>query len=223
MRGWAVTTERGDELIERLRSGASDDSANELLKEIFAGYPTENLQRLIHSDEPIAVKSGAWIISELGHRSAAMMSEVDMLLDHPRREVRFWAVDAVLGAAGTEHGATIAKAVALIADTEDAVRWKVLQLLSRAPVSNLKASEPYLENVQLRQFVNWLAAVGTEPSSIQEVGNRLVSADKLTRMFAVAAAARLAPNVRSLLQDAVASEDLEVSSFAKDELALPAV
>jgi hypothetical protein len=208
-------------LIERLRGGADDDSANELLKEMFRGYPIANIQRLIHSENPLAVKSGAWIVSELVHREPALMSDVKMLLDHPNRNVRFWAVDAVLVGAGTHHGELIAKAIALIADPERAVRWNVLRFLARSPQANLNASEPYIENVELRELTRWLATVGTGPSSRQEVSAGLADSDKLTRMFAAAAAVRLAPDDRGFLEEALGSTDPEVSSFAKDELALP--
>jgi hypothetical protein len=214
-----VATERGDELVDRLQRGASDDSANELLKEMFAGYPTDPLRQLIHSREPIAVKSAAWILSELAYRAPSIMSELSYLLDHPLRDARFWAVDAVLGSARNESGETIAMAIALIADQDEAVRWKVLQLLARAPLTSLTAGAIHLNSLQLRGLVNWLTTVA--PDSSAGVTARLASSDHLERMFAAAAAARLAPSTRSPLVDAAGSEDREVSSFAKDELALP--
>jgi hypothetical protein len=210
--------ERGDALIELLQSGVEDDSANELLKLVFAGYPIENLRRLIHSDEPIAVKSGAWIVSELGHRSVVMMGEVAWLLGHPLREGRFWALDAVLAGATTDHAETIAKAAALIADPDEAVRWKVLRLLARIPLGHLVASLPYFPDTHLFQLVTWFTSMDTEPNSLQEVLGRLSSTDRLTRMVAVAAAARLASQSPDALEQAAASEDQEVSSFARDEL-----
>jgi hypothetical protein len=214
-----LTTERGDELIDRLQRGANEDSANELLREIFAGYPADSLRQLIHSDEPIAVKSAAWIVSELGDRAFSMMSELDFLLDHPLRDARFWAIDAILGSAGNAKGEAIAKAIALIADQDEAVRWKVLQLLTRAPLTRLAAGVIHLNSVQLRSLTEWLMSIA--PDNSTEVTERLTSSNHLERMFAVAAAARLAPAIRDPLMRAAGSDDQEVRSFAKDELALP--
>jgi hypothetical protein len=212
--------QRGDELIERLLAGAADDSANELLKEVFAGYPAEHIRRLIGSDQPTAAKAGAWLISELGPDARTLMSDVSALLDHPVRDVRFWSVDAVIGGADSGQGAIIAKAVALIGDPDEAVRWKVLQLLARAPRASLDASTPHLENLELRRHVDWLLGIGADSLNMKDVADRLASSDKLTRMFAVAAAARLAPESRDTLERATAAEDREISSFARDELTL---
>lgn len=210
--------ERGDDLIERLRSGVRDDSANELLKLIFAGYPIDNLLRLTQSDEPVAVRSGAWIISELGPESGALMEEVARLLGHPVREGRFWAVDAVIAGTTTADGHVIAKAVALLLDPDEAVRWKVLQLLARIPPDHLAASLPYLRDPRLVQLVTWLTAIGADPISLQDVASRLASADRLTRLVAAAAAVRLAPRSADPLERAAAAEDQEVRSFAQSEL-----
>src|SRR5215469_3506820 len=147
-----------------------------------------------------------------------MMGEVAWLLGHPLRESRFWAVDAVLVGATTEDGETIAKAVALITDPDEAVRWNVLRLLARIPLSHLIASLPYLHDPHLLQLVTWLTSMDTERISTQSIVRRLSSADRLTRMVAGAAAARLAPKSTYPLEQAAAAEDQEVSSFATSEL-----
>jgi hypothetical protein len=210
--------ERGDHLVERLRSGARDDSANELLELVFAGYPVDNLLRLTRSDEPVAVGSGAWIISELGPGSAALMEEVARLLEHPVRQARFWAVDAVLAGATTAHGEVIAKAVTLLADPDEAVRWKVLQLLAAIPADHLAAGLPNLTDPHVVRLVTWLTSVDADPIGARDVESRLAGADRLTRLVAAAAAARLAPRTVDLLERAAAAEDEEVRSFAKSEL-----
>ena len=224
-----MTSKHGDELMERLLLGADDGSANQLLGEIGRGYPVNRILRLTHSDVPLVVGKGAWIISELGPRAAEMMDEVDRLLDYPVREVRFFAVDAALRGGTIDHAPTIAKAIMLIGDPDDAVRWKVLQLLARAPQGNLKASVPYLADAGIGLLVrwlagvggDWLAGVGGDSDSAQDVVDRLTSDDRLTRLFAAAAAARLAPTTLTPLELATASADDEVSSYAKGELGLP--
>jgi hypothetical protein len=78
-----VPASRGDELIDRLRAGGNDSSANDLLTEVFRGHPVESLRRLLHGDEETAAKAEAWILSELGVRAAPMMADIVALLGLP--------------------------------------------------------------------------------------------------------------------------------------------
>jgi hypothetical protein len=215
-----VIVSRGDELVEILigpSSGTVDSEsvANELLKEFFGGYPLERLGLLLRSDEPVAVKTGAWIASELGERAAPLMNDISPLLDHPTRYVRFFAIDAVLAAANGDDGAFIARAVLLINDQDGALRWKALQLLARAADVQLAAAVPYLLDGQMRVLVEWLRTAYSADISL-----RLEDPDLATRLVAVAAAARTADSDRSPLDRAAAGPDEEVASFAKEQLEL---
>jgi hypothetical protein len=212
---------RGDRLVQRLLSGidsrAGEEAANELLREIFAGYPMENLHSLLQSSDSQAVRSGMWILSELGVKAAPLIGDVDKLLDNPIRYVRFFAVDVVLAAATAEHGPTIAKAVALIEDQDKAVRWKVLHLLTRATSAQLASCLAYLEDESLRTRLLWMI---NERLNLQEVRDKLIDHDRASRLFAVAAAARRADEDLAPLKSAATNIDDEVSSFAGEQLEL---
>jgi len=111
---------RADRLLERLARGGNGQAANDLLREFFYGYPLERLSVLLESDNPEAAKSGAFIASELGDRFAPLFAAVDRMLEHPVKAVRFDALDVVLVNGTPEHGETIAKAVVLVRDPEEA-------------------------------------------------------------------------------------------------------
>lgn len=208
---------RGDELIDRLCAGGDDSSANDLLSEVFHGYPVENLRRLLHSDEETAVKAGAWILSELAERAAPMMADIVALLGHPLRYVRFFALDAVLTSATADDGAAVATAIGLINDPDDAVRWKALTFLAWASADQLAASVAHLRP-PLRGLTEWLARASSGAATGRDVLTALDDPDRLARVFAAAAAVRLARRDRGLLERAAASADQEVSTFAREQL-----
>ncbi len=208
---------RGDELIDRLRAGGNDSSANDLLTEVFRGHPVKSLRRLLHSDEETAVKAGAWILSELGVRAAPMMADIVALLGHPLRYVRFFALDAVLASATAEDGAAVASAIGLINDPDDAVRWKALTFLAWASADQLAASVAHLRP-PLRGLTEWLARASSGAATGRDVLTALDDPDRLARVFAAAAAVRLARRDRGLLERAAASADQEVSTFAREQL-----
>jgi hypothetical protein len=216
---------RGDELIELLQAGPvdaieADRAANDLLHQIFDGYPVQNLRRLIHSSADQAVGAGAWVVSELGARAAELLDDVDFLLSHRVRDARFFAIDAVLVAASGDHGALIAKAVMLVADQDQAVRWKILRLLARASTAQLTAAVPHLQDSHIASLAVWLIGDGSQARR-SEVLVRLSDSDKETRLFAAAASARLAGPDRATIERAAESSDPDIRLFARNELGIP--
>lgn len=220
-----MSKERGDELVDRLLLGGDDPEADgaaayELLREIFAGYSTERLAELIHSSSGSAVDAGAWIVSELGTGAVSMLDEVSTLLEHPNRRARFHAIDAVHSSARAEHGAIVAKAVSLISDPDKAVRWRVLYFLTWATIEQLRAGAQNLEG-RIGELTAWLANTGTGEADANDVLARLESPDQMSRLFAAAAAGRLAEHDRGPLERAAASTDVEIGAFAEEELQSP--
>jgi hypothetical protein len=213
----------GDDLVERISLHPADDSvvgqaANDLLAELSAGYPVENLGRLLHSDDDACVRTGTWLLSELGDRAGPMLGEIPALLAHPLRQVRFFAVEVVLMNAGSHHGAVLAQTLDLSRDPEAAVRWKVLQFLAGATVAQLAAGVEQLPAGPVRELTEWLISQETGQADPREVAARLDGHDLTPRLCAAAAAARLAGSDRTLLERAAVAEDEEIRSFAAARL-----
>jgi hypothetical protein len=218
-----VASSRGDELIDLLSGGelgpaAADAAANELLRCVFHGYPVENMRRLVRSDSAAAAQSGAWVISELGAEASPVLDEIEFLLGHPARNARFFAVSATLAAASISDGALLAKAISLISDCDEAVRWQALRLLSGLQSDLLGAAAADISDASLRQLVTWLSEYGDDPVSIPVILRRLEDPDKLTRLVASAASARLASRDRRAIDVAANSDDQEIRTFARREL-----
>jgi hypothetical protein len=205
---------RGDELVERICQGGSDDDTHELLAEFDRGYPINNLRRLLRSDQDRVIKAGAWIISELGQGAAPLMADVEALLRHPLRYARFFALDAVLAAASPSHGKVISRAIRLIDDSDEAVRWKAMQFLSRATPQQLKAGLRHLNEIRIARLVKWLL----EDAPADDIVNALSGSDASKRRFGAIAAARIAAATRVPLEHAASSGDLEIRSFAQQFL-----
>ncbi|MEZ7126527.1 hypothetical protein ACBR40_14455 [Nonomuraea sp. AD125B] len=216
-------TQTGDDLIARVLAHADDDdvlgsAANDLLEEVFAGYPVDNLRRLLSSDAEKVVRTGAWLLSELGELAAPLADELPALLASPLRQVRFFAVETVLNA-GDADGPLAARALALVRDGDDAVRWKVLSFLAEAGTEQLAAGAEALEDAELKELTEWLVRLDTEEIDPREVVARLEGGDRTARMFAAAAAARLSDEEdTNLLAHAATAEDEEIRSFALEQL-----
>jgi hypothetical protein len=215
-----VSSRSGDELIELLLSGERDPeeqgaAANELLAQVQRGYPAQNLSRLTRSDSSRAVANGAFVVSELGAQAAQIIDEVAFLLGHPLRDARFDALDAALTSASGEHGAILAKAVMLFADPDEAVRWKALNFLAKSTGDQLAAALLYLP-ADVADLVTWLASAGSDPASVAEIRSRLNAPEKEIRMFAAAAAARVAETSAQGIEEAGLSGDPEIRSFAEN-------
>jgi hypothetical protein len=199
--------------------GEEGKAANDLLLKVLRGYPAQNLGRLIHSDNTEAVKSGAFVVSELGAQAAEVLDEVGFLLSHPVRNARYDALDAALTGASAEHGAILAKAIMLVNDPDYAVRKKAIKFLANSTRDQLDAAIPFLADHHLGDLVAWLAALRNDAAQ-PDILSRLHDLDKTTRMFAAAAAARVAASDRRGIEQAAASSDPEIRSFAENVISM---
>ncbi|MFD9950572.1 hypothetical protein ACFWYW_43700 [Nonomuraea sp. NPDC059023] len=214
----------GDALIELIRTHPADDdivgpAAGDLLGELRAGYPVENLGRLLRSEDEAIAGTGAWLLAELAELAAPMMDEIPALLSHRNRIVGYYAIAVVLENAGERHGPAIAQVLALSRDPESAIRWKVLEFLTEASVEQLEAGASCLPPGRLRDLTEWLVLQEDEEPDASGIITRLTDGDPLTRLFAAAAATSLSgPDDMGLLEHAAGTGDEEIRSFAGERL-----
>ncbi|GAA3127906.1 MULTISPECIES: hypothetical protein [Nonomuraea] len=217
-------TQTGDDLMARILARPADDEvrgrlANDLLNELFDGYPVDNLRALLRSGDDDAVQTGSWLLSELGERAASLLDEAPALLAHPRRQVRFFAVEFVLLAAEEqEDAAVLAQAITLSRDPDTAIRWKVLHFLAMASTEQLMLGLSRLADPELGRHTAALVAADTGEPDPGEVVSGLAGDDPVARLFAAATATRMAEEDPALLRHAARARDEEVSSFAQWQL-----
>lgn len=215
-----MRTQTGDDLIERILAHSADDAivgeaANDLLNELFDGYPVESLGRLLHSGDDAAVRTTSWLLSELSEGAAPMMGELPALLAHPLRQVRFFAIEVVLANGDAGHGTTIAQVLNLSTDPDAAIRWKIIEFLTLASDDQLAAGASCLGAGQVRELTAWLIHQETEEPDPGAVVAGLDGDDAVARLFAAGVAARLSDEEPSLLEHAATVEDEQIRSFAQ--------
>ncbi|MEU1389588.1 MULTISPECIES: hypothetical protein [unclassified Nonomuraea] len=218
-----MQTQTGDDLMARILARPADDeargqAANDLLNELFDGYPVENLRVLLRSGDDDAVQTGAWLLSELGEPAEPLLDEVPGLLAHPRAQVRFFAVEFVLLAADERHADVIAQTLALSRAADTAIRWKVLHFLAMASTEQLMAGLSRLADPEVGRLTAGLVASDTEDPDPGEVVAALEGDDPVARLFAAAIATRMAEDDPALLRLAARVGDEEVGSFAQWQL-----
>ena len=219
-----MQTQAGDDLIERIRTHPADDdivgpAANDLLSELYAGYPVENLARLLHSGDDRILRTATWLLSELDELAEPLMDEVPALLASPILSVRYDAIAVVLENADARHGPIIAQVMNLSSDPESAVRWKVLEFLAEASVEQLEAGASCLPSGQVKELAEWLILQDGDEPDLAGIVVRLEAGDPVTRLFAAAAAASLSDEEdTNLLEQAALVEQEEIRSFAQERL-----
>jgi len=135
---------RAESLANQLLSSATTADAGELmnglLSEFHRGYQLENLRPFLHSDNLDVLRAGAWIASELGQSGSPLLGDVVPLLGHPDRRVRVYALDCLLLWANSSQGQVIASTLAFLDDSDDRIRRKEMDFLSRASEEQLAAA-----------------------------------------------------------------------------------
>ncbi|MFG1975337.1 hypothetical protein ACGFJC_38920 [Nonomuraea fuscirosea] len=219
-----MPTQTGEDLIERILAHPGDadlvgPAANDLLSELYAGFPVQNLVRLLHSGDDRILPTAAWLLSELTDLAAPLAEELPPLLSHPIRSVRYDAVAAALVIADERHGPLIARVIELSRDPESGVRWKALEFLTEASIEQLEAGAACLPPGQLKDLTEWLIRQDGDEPDLTGIVHRLEDGDAVSRLFATAAAASLSDEQdTNLLEHAVMVEEEEIRSFAEERL-----
>src|SRR5438128_9103154 len=182
------------EVLDDPRSSNIGILANDLLGEFHRGFPVENLRKLLSSSDEEVVKTGVFIVSELGNKAVPLLADVVRLLKHPTKMVRFDSVDSVLTCAAPSNKAELASVIPLVDDTEGGVRWKAMDFLCRASEEQLEAALSFLSETEpgsthLRGL-RWL--LSERGHDADEVMQFLQSRDALVRKYGVVAAVRMA-------------------------------
>jgi hypothetical protein len=212
---------RGDELIERIFAEGDDgQTSNDLLKEMFDGYPVEKLIPLLRSDDDEIAKVGAFVAEELAAKAAPLMPDLKRLLGHRNRRVRFDIMDAVLLAATPDDGEAIARAIALVNDPEQTIRGNALDFLVCADREQLVAALPYVGDSDIATGLGWLLDTEESPGDdgYAEIESRIDDADRLVRWFAAVAAMRISRrNLDPLNPDSLNLDTLNHAAESSDE------
>lgn len=189
--------------------------SNELLREFQRGYPLDDLEALLKSNDEDVVATAVWITSELGERCRPLLANVLPLLRHRMQRIRFWTLDCLFWAL-PHNGCYLAQAIKLLDDQKEGIRRKVLGLLLRLSREQLEAAHHCVGPEGLKPpestGLNWLLSDDAlDPSKIERT---LGSPDPIFRKFGAAAAARSSKQNKEPLIRASTVSDSDISIFA---------
>lgn len=214
-------TKHGDELLAEILAGDETGLSNDLLNEIFDGYPIQKIAPLLRSDRESAVKAGVWIASEMTERAARpLLGDLLPLLDSPSVFVKCYAVEAVEMAATGEDGEILSRAIALIDDEDERVRRRAFSLLAQADRDQLVGAVSKTVDEGLKVAIQQLLDDEERPAGRVELLDRLGLPDRMDRLFALAASVRTRQHDPQTLIAATESRDEEIKSFAEETVKL---
>jgi hypothetical protein len=213
---------RGDALIEHiLRHGdTGGEISNDLIGEFYKhDYPVKKLIPLLCSENSETVRTGAFLVEELGAKAAPLLPRLVHLLDRPDAWVKSGVLSAVLVAATDKDGEIMGRAVSLISDDKQPIRRKVFELMARIGATPLAAGVPYVNDLEIASRLEWVLKVEGESRDDDEIASRLREPDALGQIFAAIAAARVYRRNPHYLQLAASLSESDTQSLAASELA----
>jgi hypothetical protein len=213
---------RGDALIEHiLRHGdTGGEISNDLIGEFYRhNYPVEKLIPLLCSENNETVRTGAFLVEELGAKAAPLLPQLVHLLDHADVWVKSGVLSALLVAATDKDGEIMGRAVALIADNRRPIRRSAFELMARVGAMSLAAGVQYVNDLEIAAMLKWVLDVESESCDDDEIASWLQESDRLRQMFGVVAAARIYGRNPHYLQLAASMNEGDAQSFAASELA----
>lgn len=117
--------------IEALTHDSKD--LGRLMEILYNGGDLELLRPLLESNDELLVTNGAYILSELGKVGEPLLPVARTLLRHPRRQVRYWAMNSVMCCADRETAASAIVEAGLLSDPWELTRWASARFLGRDP------------------------------------------------------------------------------------------
>jgi hypothetical protein len=188
--------------------------ANDLLGEMFRGFPVENLKYLLLDTREIVVTTGIWMTTELGYRCVPLLDDALPLLWSKSKQIRFWALETLVWAP-PDRDAEISRGLELLSDEESSVRWKATDFAIRATDAQLLSALQSFERRHIQSsFISGLRLLLDQSSNAFDATiSSLKSSDPLTARFGLISAVRRRESRPELLQLAI---DSHVSEEIKE-------
>ena len=211
-----VDWSKADLLLQNLeRDPNNGELANDLLEQIFQGYPVENIRCLLLSHDESLLKAGIWIASELGSKCRPLHKEISTLLNNPNYYVRFFAIDCVLSTLHKDDHELILKVSDLLEDQNAVVRRKVMDFLARIPAEQISDVLQISAFSSLRREHKEGIELMISPAQSQDLIQKFISCENpILRRYGASAAARIYRDHPNLLDLAFESDDDDLRIFA---------
>ena len=206
-----------------MQSAEDEDMRGEysfaLLQLLYEGFPASELEVLLASRDEKLRRSGAWLASEIPRAAHGLLDALVKVLADPVQGVRYYAMEAIQLSTGSEDSDSRAAVFDLIADSDDRIAMKAMEIMSRSTKAQLESAIEFVQPI-LGGPLLWLVGVEGvgEAHDSERIARALHSEDAITRRVAAVAVLGMAERDLRLLEVAARSDDAAISRLAADEL-----
>lgn len=136
-----MTPSRGDDLIALALADPArlDELANDILREMYHGFPVERIEPLLDSEVDEAASSAAWIATELSGRLGPFAERVGAKVNHRDPMVRYFAIQVIRDNLES-NGPLLAAGLRAICDPDKRVRSAAIRLAWLASTTQLDSA-----------------------------------------------------------------------------------
>lgn len=200
----------------------------DLLQYFFSGASAECLIPFLRSQEKAVRETAAWIASELAYDACDLHEYLVNLINDESSSVRYFVLEHIALCSQKNHCESIVHLILALEDTEIIVRLQAMQLLPQISLKQIEGA-----NIELRNRSS--ANVDTHRTGlylmehIDDIGRHTIreylndSKDGLRRRYGAILARKAFARYPDILQEALASTDSEIASFAQSEKELLAI
>jgi len=115
--------------------------ANDLLDKLCQNKDFRKLEELLNHQDMYVLRSGIWILAELGAMGVRFVGYAIQLLSSDDFYVRFFSLEAIAHAAVGSESSLFKYVLEYLSDKDDRVRWKAMKLASRASIDQLRIAK----------------------------------------------------------------------------------
>jgi hypothetical protein len=181
-----------DEMIRHaLSDGYKGEFSQELYSAFCSGYPIENLQPLLTSNSINAVRTGAYLVYELGGLARPLVREIEALLDNPEPQIKSDAIIALRDCATTKANASaLGKIILLLGDADSFVQRGVMAFVHACRLSQLELGTAEANKISPDSVFGVLAEAIKRPVSRDTIKALIEHPEPIAKRFGVGLAAR---------------------------------
>jgi hypothetical protein len=205
------------ELLADPRRFTERGRAYDLLQHYFHGYPATTLRPLLASEDLLVRRAAAWIASELGSQACSLTQQIIPLVYSCDRHLKYYALQVLIVCSAQGDGKEFVHVAGCLESDDETIRVLAMRLVANANETQLEAAAS--SSALGEKHRAGLAALSKNDSLNKERVQLLLADDEaLTRRYGAVAARRLLKQAPQLIAIAAASQDEDISRFAKQAL-----
>lgn len=118
-------------LLDDPRQFKENGLSYQLLLQVFAGHPLNDIRMLLRSEDVLVQHAGVFVASEIGEDSIELLDDLILISKSADRYVRYHALEAIAVATTSERQEEFAYVLRGLHDEDAAVRQMVMRIIMR--------------------------------------------------------------------------------------------